>query len=154
MGFFHDLEASLLKKVSGFLFFFFPSLGAFILFGSDLYQLFLQVKSNVSVIEFHKGSFFDLGIGLGFGVFTYMYLQEVILQRAVTPKVTKWMTRGLISSVFIMMLFPQIAHYSLEHILEKQGYMICNLDSYQWRIYRTFYYVSEVDACTNLIESK
>ncbi len=130
------------------------SLWTFWWFVLNFSQLIEQFVSNASLIEFNKGAFYGLGSGIGLGGITYALVHQNILKFSLDNRFFNMMPAVMVFGVFISLLLPPIAHYSLEYILENRGYMICDLDSYQWRMYRTFYYVSDVDTCTNLIESK
>jgi hypothetical protein len=145
----------MLPLLVGCLLFSLMFLWSFWWFALNFSQLIEQFTSNASLIEFNKGAFYGLGAGIGLAVATYGMVHQNILKFSLDSRFfTKTIPAVMVSGVFISFLLPPIAHYSLEYILENRGYMICDLDSHQWRMYRTFYYVSDVDTCTNLIESK
>ncbi len=124
-------------------------------FVSHLIQLTEQVVSNANLIDFNKGSFYGLGLGIGLTALVYGMLHQNVFKFSLESRFfNKTIPAVMIYGLFIMILLPHIAHYSIEYILEKRGYMICDTHSMQWSMYRSYYYVSDVDTCTNLIESK
>ena len=150
-----EQKPPLLPLLAGCLAFFLMSLGFFWDFVSHFSQLIEQFESNARLIDFNKGSFYGLGGGISMAALTYGILHQNLFKFSLDSRFfNKTIPAVMVYGVFIMILLPQIAHYSLEYILEKRGYMICDTHSVQWSMYRSYYYVSDVDTCTNLIESK
>lgn len=146
-------KPSVILQISAVVLFILFSIGALIAFGYYTFQLAFSFVNQEDIIAFNKGAMYMLGVGLSSGLLTYFMIYEII-KKEISVAFNKKATRSALIFMGLIFILPQIFHYSLEYILEKRGYMICDLDSYQWRMYRTFYYVSSVDACTNLIESK
>ncbi len=135
--------------------FFLSSLGSLWWFILNFSQLIEQVVSNANLIDFNKGSFYGLGCGIGIAALTYGILHQNVFKFSLESRFfNKTIPAIMVYGLFIMILLPHIAHYSIEYILEKRGYMICDTHSMQWPMYRSYYYVSDVDTCTKLIESK
>jgi len=111
-------------------------------------------QTSSSVILFDKGALYMLGVGIGLAVLTYAVLHEVILKRPLTDKFSKIMNIGALTSIIVMIIFPQVIHYPVEQLLEKRGYKICNQASYQWFLYRRIVYTSSPEICENTIENK
>jgi hypothetical protein len=147
-------EPSILIRFGGFLLFMFLSLGAFAWFGWSLFQTITQIASNNPVILFNKGALYMLGVGIGLSTLTYIALYEAILRLPLTNKVNKRINGGALISIITMIIFPQVIHYPVERFLEGRGYNICEPVSYQWFMYRKIIYVSNSEACAELVERK
>ncbi len=150
-----EQKTSLLSLFAGLLAFFLMSGWSLWWFVSHFSQLIEQVVSNANLIDFNKGSFYGLGGGISMAALTYGVLHQNVFKFSLESRFfNKTIPAVMFYGAVIMILLPHIAHYSIEYILEKRGYMICDTHSMQWPMYRSYYYVSDVDTCTNLIESK
>jgi hypothetical protein len=95
-----------------------------------------------------------LGAGVTLGALTLGGLYQGILRLPLTKKVTKILTNVLIGGVVVMFVLPHIVHYPVESYLEGRGYNICEQASYRWFAYREIAYVSNSEACAELVERK
>jgi hypothetical protein len=51
-----------------------------------------------------------------------------------------------------LFLFPLVVRLPLEEYLEKKGYLICEMESVQWSMYRKIVYTSSLKVCDEAIE--
>ena len=123
-------------------------------FGWSVFQLYAQIAENGPVIVFDKGVFYLLGGGSGIAILTLYMFYEGVLKLPLTEKVAKILTNSLIGSVSVMFVLPHIVHYPVESYLEGRGYTICEQASYRWFAYREIAYVSNSEACAELVERK
>ncbi|WP_020159900.1 hypothetical protein [Methylobacter marinus] len=123
-------------------------------FGWGVFQLYARIAENGPVIVFDKGVFYLLGAGVTLGALTLGGLYQGILRLPLTKKVTKILTNVLIGGVVVMFVLPHIVHYPVESYLEGRGYNICEQASYRWFTYRKIVYVSNSEACAELIKRK
>ncbi|MCL7422011.1 MAG: hypothetical protein M8364_14015 [Methylobacter sp.] len=123
-------------------------------FGWGVFQLYAQIAENGPVIVFDKGVFYLLGGGSGIAILTLYMFYEGVLKLPLTEKVAKILTNSLIGSVSVMFVLPHIVHYPVESYLEGRGYNICEQASYRWFAYREIAYVSNSEACAELIKRK
>lgn len=143
-----------LLRYGGFLLFALLALGTLTWFGWSMYQTITQIGSNASIISFNKGIAYMLGAGIGLSVLTYGILHEVILGRSLSKKVIKNINTGAIISVLTLLIFPQLIHYSVDHVLNGRDYKVCDQASYRWLFYRNIVYVSSTEECETLAASK
>jgi hypothetical protein len=145
-------EPSLLKRILGFLFFFLFSLAALVWWVWELINLYQQVTSNADIINFEKGTLYLFGVSVLGGFLSYAIFHEVILKRPYTESITKWIHKGFSFGLISLILFPYVVRLPLEEYLEKKDYLICEIESYQWSMYRAIVYTSSLEACDEAIE--
>lgn len=147
-------EASALIRYSGFLFFIVLSVGAVLWFVWASYTLYEQISKSTSVVIYDNSGFYMLGVVVGLFALTYAALHEVILRLSLTVVVTKIITRVAIIGIGLTFIIPLIANYVVENHMESNDYMICNQASSRWLMYKHHVYVSNDNACIDMIAEK
>ena len=147
-------QPSTLSRFFSFFVFSLLTISTLTWFGWSVFQLYAQLAENGPVIVFDKGVFYLLGGGSGIAILTLYMFYEGVLKLPLTEKVAKILTNSLIVSVSVMFVLPHIVHYPVESYLEGRGYNICEQASYRWFAYRKIVYVSNFEACAELVERK
>lgn len=145
---------SLLVRISSVAFFVMLTLGAFIWFVISTTQLISKFRLESQVISFYKGSMYMLGCGLGLLLLTIGGIFQGIFKLELTTKQSSLLSRGIIVSLLLMILFPQLAHYIVDRNVQKQSYSICDDVSYRWLFYTKLYYTKSKDVCNELAKKK
>jgi hypothetical protein len=145
-------ETSFLTKLSIFFFFFLFSLAALVRWVWELINLYQQVTSNADVINFEKGTLYLFGVSVAGGFLSYIIFHEALLKRPYTERFTKLMNKGVGFGLISLLLFPYVVRLPLEEYLKKKDYLICEIESVQWSIYRKIVYTSSIEACDEAIE--
>jgi hypothetical protein len=145
-------EPSLLKKIAGFVFFLLITLYALVILVWELLDVYQQVSSNLNIITLHKGSLYHFGCFILSGILTFGIFHDLISKRSITERHSKWANRGFGFGIICLLFFPVLFRLSLEEHLEKKDYIICEMESVQWSIYRKIVYTSSLEVCDEAIE--
>src|SRR5690606_22518155 len=97
-------------------------------------------------------SMYMLGCGIGLLLLTIGGVMQGIFGLELTPKKQSLFTRGIVVSLALMVVFPQLTHYVVNKYAQKQHYSICNDASYRWFLYSKLYYTKSKIACDELIK--
>ncbi|EKO3925209.1 hypothetical protein GCS56_002488 [Vibrio metschnikovii] len=146
--------ASLLVRLLSLAFFMLLTFGAFFWFSVSSVNLISTLRTESQVIGFDKGAMYTLGCGLGLLAITVGGLMQGILKLKLTEKQHSFFSRSIVISLLLMVIYPQVAHYTVDSYLKSKQYSICDEVSYQWLIYSKLYYTKDNMACSNLIREK
>ena len=147
-------DPSVLIRFSGFLIFLLFTVCAFLWFFFDTFSLYKQISANAAVVNFSNGGFYSFGGAIALSTLTYGILQEVILRKPLSEKVTKIITRGSIAGIALMIVLPQFVNYTVDNLMESSSYMICEKASTRWLMYKHIAYVSSDKVCLDLIAKR
>lgn len=95
-----------------------------------------------------------LGAGVALAALTFNVLYEGILNKNLTDRVAKIITRSTLTGLLLMPILPQLLHYSTNQYLTMKGYKVCVQASYQWLLYRKIAYTLNKDICTELSKAE
>ncbi len=128
--------------------------GAFIWFGFNTIDLFKQISSHNPGIIFDKGSFYLPGVSVVLGSLLYNMIYEGMLKRELTPTIAKRITYSAFAGIGLIIILPQVAHYTVQDRLESNGYNVCEQASSQWLMYRKIAYTTNTETCMDMVEIK
>jgi len=135
-------------------FFLILTLSALAWFVVSIIGLAFQFRMNDAVVGFDKGSMYMLGAGLGLLLLTIGGVMQGLIGKELTPKQEALFAKGLISSLILMVTFPQLTHYIVANYAQKQNYIVCKNATYRWLLYSKIYYVKNETACIELVNEK
>lgn len=147
-------QASLLVRILSLAFFGMLTLGAFVWFAVSIKGLISQFHIESLVVGFDKGSMYMLGCGLGLLLLTIGGLMQGFLEFDFTAKMRLLFARGIVVSLVLMVLFPQLTHYVAGRHAQNKGYSICEDASYRWLLYAKIYYAKSTAACNEFVKQK
>jgi hypothetical protein len=124
-------------------------LGYFLFVAINMLGNLLSLPDHIS---FDKGAFYLPGVSIGLAALIYAGVYESCLEKTLTEKHTRQITKFAISGIIIMFLFPHLAHYLTDQFLQNKKYEICREVSRQWLHSRTIVYVRDAGVCSELIE--
>ena len=145
-----DTTPSASVRYGGFLLFFALMLGAALWFGWSFISLVSQILHEAPVIYFNKGALYMLGVAIGLLALVYAIFIEVILQQQLTENSSRMITRTAYIGIGVLVLFPQIIHFTVERNLIKKNYEICETASYQWLMYREIVFTRDTQTCKDI----
>lgn len=147
-------QPSLLVRIGSVAFFLALTLGAFTWFTISTTGLIYQFHIESQVVGFDKGSMYMLGCGIGLLLLTIGGAMQGIFGLELTSKRQSLFTRGILISLALMVIFPQLTHYSVDKYAQKHRYTICSDASYHWLLYTKLYYTRTKIACNELGKEK
>lgn len=122
--------------------FFTVGIGSIGYWASETVALKKQLSQLPELVEFYKGSFYLLGIGLG-----TVTLAAVAVVSQFTNRYSGMFNVMLIISVAVMVLFPQLTHLYVSNRLEGEGYEACADKSRRWLHNVRIVYAKTPQAC-------
>jgi uncharacterized BrkB/YihY/UPF0761 family membrane protein len=149
-----EQRSSLLVRILSVAFFLILTLGACTWFFISTTGLIYQFRIESQVVGFDKGSMYMLGCGLGLLLLTIGGVMQGIFALELTPKKQSLFSRGIVISLILMVLFPQLTHYVVDKYAQKQSYSICHDASYRWLLYSKLYYTKSRIVCNELVKEK
>jgi len=145
---------SLLTRLSGFSFFTLLTIACFTWFIWSTFNLISQIQNGSSVITFDKGSMYMLGAGIGLAILTLGGLYQGVMRLKFSPKQEMVIRNGVVSSIIVIFVFPQVAHYSVSEIMKERNYYRCEKMSYRWLLYKKLIYTDNFRTCESLVREK
>ena len=145
-------KPSLAIRIFGPLIFLLSAIAALSFFFYNAYIFSVDISSRI--VQFDKGSFYMLGVGLGFLALTFAGIQETWLNKLLTNKQSSLFSKLAISGVVLTFTLPHVVHYVIDDYLINKGYSVCEEASHQWRFVRTIIYIHDSVECSKDLTNK
>lgn len=149
-----DGVPSLQTKILSFSFFLTLTVSALAWFCHSAYTLLSQSNQNAPIVAFDKGSMYMLGIGLVLLLLTTNGVMHGILGKELTEKVASSYKYGIVASLILMVVLPQLTHFIVNRHFKNADYVVCNEVSYRWMLYSKYYYTGNQAICSNIVREK
>jgi hypothetical protein len=107
-----------------------------------------------NVITFNKGAMYVLGAGAGALSLSVAVVYTAIYQRKVSFSVEKVLIKIALIAMVVMFVLPQIAHLSVNRIIDDNSYQECEPLSYRWMLYKKYVFTQDEETCINLVTEK
>ena len=146
--------SSVLARTLSITFFSIGTLSALVWFFVSLIGVITLFRLNKPVITFDKGAMYMLGVGLGLLLLTITGFIQGVLKKKLSHRAEILFKRGIIVSVMLMLVTPQLAHYLVANSAQQRHYDICKAASYRWFLYSKFYYTQNEMTCNQLLETR
>lgn len=130
------------------------AVGLLYVFITSAVKLYSGISSLTSSITFDKGAFYLPGCEIGFGVLLFVIIYEIALGKELTGKMARTCTKIGIIAIIVAFALPPISQYSVEKLMHKHSYELCEPASHQWLFSKTMVYVNNLAVCEKLSESK
>lgn len=113
------------------------------------YRIYFLIFGNFeSVVLIDKGSYYMLGVGLGFLSLAYVIIWEQWFLKPVDKTVTSIFSWMAGSGVVLIFSLPHIIHYLADYSLTSSGYIVCQDASHQWLFIRDIVYIKDSVECS------
>jgi hypothetical protein len=142
------------SRILSVVFFLSMSIGSLIWFGSSIQNLISDLINMNNVITFDKGAMYVLGAGVGALSLSVAVVYTAIYQRRVSFSVEKVLIKIALIAVVVMFVLPQIAHLSVNRIIDDNSYQECEPLSYRWMLYKKYVFTQDEETCINLVAEK
>lgn len=91
-----------------------------------------QIINADPVVGIDKGSYYLFGGAIAIAALMVDGVYTSILNKELTDKLRKILTRIIIVGLLLIFILPQVLHYGLKSYLNAQGYIYCEFNSQQW----------------------
>lgn len=99
-----------------------------------------SIISNSARVSIDKGVYYLFGAGIALLAMLPDGLYNAVLKHEKPSNIARWDTRGIIAGLVLILLLPQLVHYSSASYLENRGCLVCGEESRQWLVMRTIVY--------------
>lgn len=123
-------------------------------FGSSLNNLISDLINMRNIITFDKGAMYVLGAGVGALSLAVAVVYTAIYQRKVSFSIEKVLIKIALIAMVVMFVLPQIAHLSVNRIIDDNSYQECEPLSYRWMLYKKYVFTQDEETCINLVTEK
>lgn len=141
-------------RIFGVLLFVLFPIAGLVWFGSNIENLIFDLINMNNVITFDKGAMYVLGGGSGALSLSVAVVYTAIYQRKVSFSVEKVLIKIALIAVVVMFVFPQVAHLSVNQIINYNSYQECEPLSYRWMLYKKYVFTQDEETCINLVAEK
>lgn len=107
---------------------------------SALVDMIGSITSNSARVSIDKGVYYLFGAGIALLALLPDGLYNAVLKQEKPSNIARWVSRGIIAGLILILLLPQLVHYSTASYLENRGYLVCGKESRQWLAMRTIVY--------------
>ena len=145
---------SLSLRIFNALFFCTATISSLTWFAISLFNLITEINNRNPVIEFDKGAMYMFGVGMGLLFLSIGVVTRGVLLKKMSPKRESVLLKGTIIGMVIMIALPQIVHYSVNRIINRDNYFVCEAMSYRWVMYKKYVYTDSQGTCGSLVEGK
>ena len=125
---------------------------AFAVFVWEFYQLIAHWADDA--LMFDKGAFYLLGVGLGMLALAIVTVQEGWFARNLSKSQAAGLSRLAIVGVALIPILPNLTHFAADTLLKKNGYVICESASHQWRFIRDIVYIKPDVECSSSLRAR
>jgi hypothetical protein len=147
-------KPSMQTRVLSFAFLLILTASFFLWFVISSYGLNSDIESDSAVIVFDKGVMYVLGGVLGLCGLLFAAVYQGILEKSLSKKGERVLTKLIIACIVIMFVFPHVVQYYVENIIERKTYQVCDEMIYKWLFYEKYYYTDTPETCRTLITEK
>lgn len=147
-------NGSIVTRISSFLFFIVLTIASLSWFFASAYSTLHSVSYNDETVYFSKGAMYALGAGIILLLLTLLGSYQNIKKVELSATQSKWATRTFIFAAVFMFVFPIAAHFMVNKLISKSGYVECKELSYQWLLYKNLVYTNNESTCALLIQEK
>lgn len=141
-------------RILSFAFLFILTASFFIWFAISAFWLISDIESDSAVIVFDKGVMYVLGGVLGLCGLLFAAVYQGILEKNLSKKGERVLTKLIIACVVIMFVLPHVVQHYVENIFERKTYQACEEMTYKWLFYEKYYYTDTPETCRTLIAEK
>lgn len=138
------------------------SLGLFLLltissgtwFTISAINLISDIRHQASVIAYDEGSMYMLGCTIGILGILVGGAYHVLLDRKLPKSGERILIKIILSGIVIMFVFPHVANLYVENEIGHSKYSICDKLTYEWLLYKKYYYTDTPETCRKLLAEK
>lgn len=141
-------------RILSFAFLLILTVSFFVWFAISTFGLISDIESNSAVIAFDKGVIYVFGGVLGLSGLLFAAVYQGILEKKLSKKGERTLTRLIIASIVVMFVLPHIVHHYIENIADNKEYQVCEIMTYQWIFYEKYYYTDTPETCRKLALAK
>jgi hypothetical protein len=147
-------EPSLSTKLLSLGFFLLLTISSGTWFAISSINLISDIRYQAPVIAYDEGSMYMLGCTIGLLGVLAGGAYYVLLGRKLPKKVERILIRIMLSGVVIMFVFPHVANFYVESEIEHSKYYICEKLTYEWLLYKKYYYTDTPETCGKLVAER